>query len=126
MFGSSRQTADNLWTLIAPPTIWAFHFVICYVVAAVRCAPNTGPFEAILATRWFILAFTLVCLLAIALIFRRSVVEWRGHGSGTVNDEDNPTARERFLEFSTILLAGLSFLAVVFTALPAAFITDCR
>tara|TARA_R110000751_G_scaffold101602_2_gene195788 strand:+ start:4343 stop:4489 length:147 start_codon:yes stop_codon:yes gene_type:complete len=35
-------------------------------------------------------------------------------------------ARERFLEFSTLLLAALSFTAVVFETLPVFVFWDCR
>ncbi|MER0238554.1 hypothetical protein [Fulvimarina sp. MAC8] len=126
MFARSRETRDNLITLIAPPTIWALHFLASYLIASVDCAPNEAIFEEIAFARWLILGLTVLALLLIALIFRRSYSEWRGHGSGTVNDEDTPIARERFLEFSTILLAGLSFIAVIFVALPAFFNVDCR
>ena len=34
--------------------------------------------------------------------------------------------RERFLEFSTVLLAALSFVGVVFVGLPALLVADCR
>ncbi|EAU41756.1 hypothetical protein FP2506_15024 [Fulvimarina pelagi HTCC2506] len=126
MFAKSRQTRDNLITLIAAPTIWALHFLASYLVASVDCAPNVAIFEKIAFARWLILGITILALLLIGLIFRRSYGEWRGHGSGTVNDEDTAIARERFLEFSTVLLAGLSFIAVVFVALPAFFNVDCR
>ncbi|MEN3794144.1 hypothetical protein [Fulvimarina sp. MAC3] len=126
MFANGGQTRDNLITLIAAPAIWAAHFLASYIVASVDCAPNETIFEQITFARWLIFGLTILALALIALIFRRSYNEWRGHGSGTINDEDTPLARERFLEFSTVLLAGLSFIAVVFVALPAYFNVDCR
>lgn len=126
MFANGRQTRDNLITLISAPTIWAVHFLASYLVASVDCAPNEAIFEEIAFARWLILGLTVVALGLIGLIFSRSYSEWRGHGSGTVNDQDTELARESFLEFSTILLAGLSFIAVVFVALPAYFNVDCR
>lgn len=124
-----RGTRDTLWTLIAPPAMWAIHFLICYVVAAVECSPNTSVFASIATTRLVIAAVTAGTLLLIGLVFFRAYREWSEHGGGTLEPahaEDSDVGRERFLEFSTVLLAGLSFVSVVFTALPALVNVDCR
>ena len=42
------------------------------------------------------------------------------------HDQDTDLDRERFLEFSTVLLAALSFVGVLFVGLPALTILDCR
>ena len=120
------KTQDNLWTLIAAPTIWGFHFLFSYFLAAYRCAPNADPFKDIGGTRVAIIVVTLVSLGLIVLILRRAWREWRTDGGGFRNDQDTPEARERFLEFSTLLLAALSFAAVVFEAMPVLLIGDCR
>ena len=39
------KTQDNLWTLVAAPTIWGFHFLFSYFLAAYRCAPNDDVFR---------------------------------------------------------------------------------
>ena len=120
------KTQDNLWTLIAAPTIWGFHFLFCYFLAAYQCAPNADPFKEIGSTRVAIVAVTLISLGLIALILRRAWREWRTEGGGFRNAQNTPQARERFLEFSTLLLAGLSFVAVIFETLPVLLIGDCR
>lgn len=120
------KTQDTLWTLIAAPTIWGFHFLFSYFVAAYQCAPNADPFRDIGGTRGAIGVVTLVCLGLIALVLRRSWREWRSDGGGFRNAQDTPEARERFLEFSTLLLAMLSFVAVVFETMPVLLIGDCR
>ncbi|KZX94792.1 MULTISPECIES: hypothetical protein [unclassified Sulfitobacter] len=120
------KTEDTLWTLIAAPTIWGFHFLFSYLLVAWQCAPNGDPFRGIGGTRTLIGGVTLVCLALIGLILRRSWREWRA-GEGDFHNNQNTTeARERFLEFSTLLLAVLSFVAVVFETLPIALIGDCR
>lgn len=124
---SDRQTRDNLWTLMSPPTLWALHFLASYVLAAYACAPNVQIFQNIGGVRVAIAGVTLLALVLIALIFRRAVREWRDEGgSGFHNEEDSAAGRERFLEFSTVLLAGLSFVAVLFVALPVLINADCR
>lgn len=120
------NTQDTLWTLIAAPTIWGFHFLFSYFFVAYQCAPNADPFREISVARVAIGVVTLVCLGLIALILRRSWREWRTQGGGFRNAQDTPEARERFLEFSTLLLALLSFVAVVFETLPVLMIGDCR
>ena len=120
------RTQDTLWTLIAAPTIWGVHFLFSYFLAAWQCAPNADPFREIGGTRVAIGVVTLVCLGLIALILRRSWREWRSQGGGFRNNADTPEARERFLEFSTLLLALLSLAAVVFETLPVLMIGDCR
>ncbi len=120
------KTQDNLWTLIAGPAIWGFHFLFSYFLAAYRCAPNADPFKDIGDTRVAIAVVTVVSLGLITLILRRSWREWRADGGGFRNSQDTPEARERFLEFSTLLLALLSFAAVVFETMPIMLIGDCR
>lgn len=121
-----RHTQDTLWTLIAAPTIWAVHFLLSYVVAAVECAPNNEIFEPIAGTRLMVAGITAIALGAIGLVLWRSIREWRRHGSGYRHNEDSDLDRERFLEFSTVLLAALSFVGVLFVAMPALTIVDCR
>ena len=120
------KTEDTLWTLIAAPTIWAFHFLFSYMLVAWQCAPNGDPFRDIGGARALIGVITVVCLGLIGLILRRAWREWREGGGGFRNDQDTAEAREGFLEFSTLLLAALSFVAVLFETLPIVMIGDCR
>ena len=122
----SRRTRDNLWTLITAPTIWALHFLLSYVVAAVQCAPNNEIFRPIGETRLMVGIITAVALALIGLVLWRSFSEWRAHGGGYRHNKDTDLDRERFLEFSTVLLAVLSFVGVLFVGLPALTILDCR
>mgnify|MGYP004517959527 CR=1 FL=1 len=112
----------SLWTLIVPPTTWAAHFLFSYLWAAVQCA-KTGSFTHAPAVFWAGTVLGLVTIVAsgvIALVQSRTPGDPPPHAAGTDVD------RLRFLAYSTMLLAGLSFLGVVFTALPVIFIGDCR
>ncbi len=121
-----NQTRDTLWTLILTPSVWAFHFLFCYVAAAYACAPNTYVFETIPGVRISIAVATVLALAIIGWAGWRAQREWRLNGGRFPHDEDSPQMRERFLEFSSLLLAGLSFVSVIFTAMPALFMVDCR
>lgn len=119
-------TEDTLWTLIAAPAIWGAHFLFSYFLVAYRCAPNAEIFAPIGGTRAAIGAITIVALVLIGLIFRRTWTEWQAGGGGVQHARDTAEGREHFLEFATMLLAALSFVAVAFDALPALMIADCR
>lgn len=121
-----RQTRDTLWTLITTPTVWALHFLACYVLAAYQCAPNDAIFETIGTVRLVIAGLTAAALVAIVLVGLRGFREWRMNQGSFPHADDTPEDRERFLEFSSVLLAGLSFVAVLFVALPALLLVDCR
>ncbi|BDA83020.1 hypothetical protein Sa4125_05620 [Aureimonas sp. SA4125] len=121
-----NQTRDTLWTLIATPTIWALHFLFCYVVAAYDCAPNARIFQTIEGTRIAIAVATIVSLAAIAAIGWRAFREWRAGEGKSPHSADTAEDRERFMEFSSLLLAALSFVAVTFGAMPALVFVDCR
>ncbi|WP_062228341.1 hypothetical protein [Aureimonas frigidaquae] len=122
----ANRTRDNLWTLILTPTVWAVHFLLCYVAAAWHCAPNQALFEPIGGVRIAILVATVVALAICGWVGLRAITEWRGHGGHFPHDGDSASVRERFLEFSSFLLAAMSFLAIIFTAMPALLIVDCR
>ena len=32
------RQVESLWTLFTAPVVWAVHFLVCYVLAAVCCA----------------------------------------------------------------------------------------
>jgi hypothetical protein len=66
--------------------------------------------------------------MSLAMIVVAAVLAWRQWGSGSGDPpHDDPTRRDRLLfqGYATLLLSGLSFIAVIFTALPVLFITDC-
>jgi hypothetical protein len=117
---------ESLWAMIIAPTIWALHFLACYILAAIFCA-KAGSSADLATVRWWIAGLTAVALAAIAACgiqaFRR------GHfmeGKTTPHDADTIHDRRRFLAYATLMLSGLSFVATVFVALPAVFFASCR
>jgi hypothetical protein len=118
---------ETLWRLIVSPAIWALHFLLSYVTAAIWCAKFApGPEGSLAPVRWAIAGYTLVALAGIAVNARRG---WRRHlfqSESLPHDFDTPGDRHRFLGFSTVLLAGLSAIATVFAAFVVIFFEDCR
>lgn len=119
------REVESLWTLFTAPTVWALHFLACYVGAAIYCAkPHLFGF----GFETVRLGIAGVTILALALILVSAVLAWRQWGFGADDPpHDDPTRRDRalFQGFATLLLSGLSFAGVVFVALPALFVTEC-
>jgi hypothetical protein len=122
------EREESLWALTIAPTIWAVHFLLSYGSASVWCAKAGQASASMGGVRVAIAVYTVVALTGIAAA---AVVGYRRHGHGhgletTGHDFDTPEGRHRFLGFAMLLLAGLSAVATVFTALPAVFIETCR
>ena len=117
-----RALRVTLWTLIVPPTVWAAHFLFCYLWVAVSCA-KLGTFAR------FPVAFTIGTVVALAIIAASGAIAWvqsRTPGDDPPHEQGTDIDRLRFLATATLLLAGLSFVAVLFTAVPALMLEDCR
>jgi hypothetical protein len=97
-----------------------------YCTAAVWCAKLAAPDDSLVVARTAIAAYTLVALAGVG------IVAWRGFrrqsfaDSTTEHDFDTHRDRHRFLGFATLLLSGLSAIAIVYAALAAVFIESCR
>jgi hypothetical protein len=118
------ERRERLWLIVASPTVWAAHFLLAYVTAAVWCARVADP-ATFAPVRVAIAAYTVAALLAITWI---GWVGWRRHrfADGRIpHDFDAPEGRHRFLGLATLLLSGLSAIAVVYAALAPVFIGSC-
>lgn len=123
---SRPQYDGNLWTLIAGPTLWALHFLVCYWIAATYCA-KAGRDALLEPVRPAILIISAVALASLgalgAIAYRR---HRRGRSSAVPHDGDTPLDRHRFLGFATLLLAALSATAVVYTTVVVLVFEGCR
>lgn len=116
---------DSFWMLTVSPVIWALHFLLSYVTAAVWCQKYVGADGSLGAARIAIGAYTVFAILAIALV---GLAGYRRHANGSASlphDDDSPEDRGRFIGFSTLLLSVLSAIATLFVAAVAVFIGTC-
>jgi len=117
---------ESLWRLTAAPLVWAAHLLLSYCTAAIWCAKVAARGESLGMARLAIGGYSAVALAAIL------VIGWRGYkrhtfaGSTLPHDFDSPEDRHRFLGFATLLLSGVSAVAVIYQALAAALIGSCR
>jgi hypothetical protein len=117
------RQVESLWTLFTAPVVWAAHFLICYVLAAVWCAKRGDYGFGIVQA-----GIGAATLAAIAMILLSAWLAWRQWGFGTDDPpHDDPTRHNRtlFQGFATLLLSGLSLVAVLYVALPLLFIDGC-
>jgi hypothetical protein len=124
---SLPEKRESLWLLIVSPMIWAAHFMVSYITAAVWCAKFADHRDASLGpVPWAIAAYTLLALIGIGLNGRSGLRRHNFGSESLPHDFDAPESRHRFLGFATALLAGLSAIATVFAALVVIFFHDCR
>lgn len=119
------ERRESLWWLTASPVLWALHFLACYLTAAIWCA-KAGRAAELGWVRGAVAAYTAAALAGIGWTLLQGLRRHR-HGAATVpHDFDTPGDRHRFLGFATLLLSGLSAVAVIYAALVAIFIGTCR
>lgn len=123
------EKQESIWWLIVAPIIWTVHFLASYLTAAIYCektvaSPEVSSIDAG-PVQWAIMIYT---LLALPLIGAVAWHAYRRHTFGNAqlpHDFDSSGDRHRFLGFAAFLLALLSAVATIFTALVVVFIGSC-
>jgi hypothetical protein len=123
---------DSLWLLTVGPIIWSAHLLLCYITAAVWCAKFVGPGGELGGVRTAIAWYTVAAVAGIVAVgweghrrHRHSSGPWTDGAEATTHDLDSPGDRHRFLGFATLLLSGLSAVAVLYAALAATYFDTC-
>lgn len=113
----------SLWIMVAAPSVWAAHFLLCYWLAAVWCAKIGGGLATVQTVT---LALTAVALAIVGWLSWKARREYDGRLT-VKDDHDGNTdeTRRRFLGHATLLLAVLSAIAIVVDALPALVFDRC-
>ena len=124
------EEVSSLFRIALGPTIWAAHFVLSYASVAVHCAKFAGELDPIPGFRLALGMLTLAALAAIAwtgvLAFRQwNVDARRGLREVAVDLVEEEEGRHEFLGHAALLLAIVSFVGVVFSALPVLYVGSC-
>lgn len=120
------EQAESLWSIISGPLVWAGHFLASYVTVAIWCEKVVAEGGSLLPARLAVGGYTLIALAVIGFFGLRGFVR-HSFGSATVpHDFDTAADRHRFLGFATLLLSGLSFVAVIYAGMAAAIIGTCQ
>ena len=115
-----RGATGSLFRIALAPTVPALHFLFCYAGAAVWCV-KVGTQDGVTFLRLSILGLTLLALLVIGWQGWHSYCQCAPHGH-----DDHVERPARLLGHATFLLSIISFVGVVYVALPALFIESCR
>ncbi|HET6520542.1 MAG TPA: hypothetical protein VFG47_12100 [Geminicoccaceae bacterium] len=121
---------DSLFSIIAGPLVWAVHFLVLYVTAAVACAKGFFGVE-VLGLGVVQTVAAAATLGAVAFIVHGARMSWRRWRTGPSSpppphDRSDPDSRRRFIAYSGLLLCGLALIATVWQALPVLFFHSCR
>lgn len=120
------ERRESLWMLTVSPTIWAVHFGLCYITAAVWCARAADVLAPLGTLRTAIVVYTVLALVGIAFTGWMGYRAHRLGGADAPHDDDTPEDRHRFMGYATLLLSGLSGVAVIYAALVALFVETCQ
>ena len=120
------ERRESVWRLFVSPTIWAVHFIACYVTAAIWCEKFADASGDLGAAGTAIGVYTIVGLAAVGIDGWLAYRRHRMSDADTPHDADTPRARSGFVAFATMLLAGLSAVAILFVAVAAAVAGSCR
>jgi hypothetical protein len=104
--------------------IWAAHFLGCYAWIVIACGRFQNPLLA-QPTAVAIAVATAFALIAITALF---VHGWRRHGYELPDrpaDEASAKDRTKFMAFTTMLLAALSWIATLYVGLAAWTMGGC-
>jgi hypothetical protein len=118
------EQRERLWVPLAAPVIWALHFTLCYITVALWC----GRF--ITAGSWgglptVVTVYTAVAMAGIGVFFIHGLRRHRYELPNKTHDDDTPEDRHHFIAWTTMLLAGLSFLGTGFVALAVTIVGGC-
>ena len=121
------EEADSIWRITFAPLVWTLHFVISYGTTAVWCAKLAVPGAPIPLLRLGIGALTVLALALIAWVGWRAWRQWDFTDDWDyVHEEGVSEERHEFLGHAAFLLAIVSFIGVIYVAMPALFIGSCR
>jgi len=130
----AAEERQSLWLLVLSPSIWAAHFLVSYIVAAVWCGSTENRADSVNSLRIWIVVFGLLSLVGIGFIGK---IGWRKYkleggsppfdadGGERRFDQDTAEDRHRFLGAATVLLSSLSAVAVVYVCLSLLFVQNC-
>ncbi|OGB26109.1 MAG: hypothetical protein A3I66_13595 [Burkholderiales bacterium RIFCSPLOWO2_02_FULL_57_36] len=114
---------NSLLSLVSAPIIWAVHFLLSYVIVSLVCSSGgTGAWVAgITASEASIGALTLIAVALLVYIGIVNYEKWRHARRSALTGDD----MSRFFALCSVLLCGLSAIAVIWIAFPAFILSPC-
>ncbi len=126
MAKQTRNEGAALVWMFAPLVIWAGHFLVVYPAAAVLCVRDIAAGAEAAAAINFVA--TVAALLGISLVAGRalySVIDTGGDDENLEQPSGQALPSRHFLHRMTLLIAALSFVAVLYSLMPALLSAHC-
>lgn len=115
----------QLFLLAVSPVIWAAHLLLSYITAAIWCAKFVPSDGSLGVVRSAVAVYTAIAFGATLLV---AWIGWRMDRLDAANpphDRDTARSRHGFLGFATLLLSGMSAVAILYQAMVVIFIRSC-
>lgn len=109
------QSRRAMVLMLAPPTLWALHFLACYAIVSLACAHGAGQDTV----RTGIALASVAGLAPIGLIAWRSLRQWQA-----VRNQHEQDAAP-FFAVVTLMLCAMSAVALAWVALPGFLLPPC-
>lgn len=121
------EEASSLWTVTVAPLIWALHFVLSYAATSLLCVKFGGGEVAVARLQVGVGVLTALALGGIALAAWRAWKQWDflddyDYAHDLAREED----RHEFLGHAAFLLSIVSFVGVVYVAMPVWLTGSCQ
>lgn len=118
------RSPEPIWVPVLAPMIWALHFIACYFWAVLACGRlGMIVFESLPIAVAVLTAGALAAIAGLLVHgFRRHGYEWPDQP----HDDATPEDRTKFMAFTTVLLAGLSWIATLYVGVAAWSIGGCQ
>lgn len=115
----------SLWDIAAPLVVWFLHFVLCYVIVALRCGKyaasvGTAVVHTALATS------TLIAFVAIGLSAAGARSVGAREAAEDEFEDDSADEARRFIRAVTLLIGAVSAVAVLYTVITLGLLRGCR
>ena len=114
-------TLNRLSSLVIAPVIWAVHFLLCYLLTAIACALGFG------GVRVGIGVFTLIALALLGYVALLNFRKWTQarDASRSTREATHDAGVSAFFALNSLMLCGLSAIALIWVAAPAAMLSVC-
>jgi hypothetical protein len=119
-----HERNQPLWLPVVAPSVWALHFLVCQVTASLWCG-RWGHGAPTNVVPMLVGVYTAMALATITALFVHGYRRRHHQLPAGPHDDDTPEDRQHFVAFTTMLLAGLSFVATVFAAFSIWLVGGC-
>lgn len=120
----TKAIRDQLWWIAIAPSLWAMHFLACYLTAAIWCEKVSAPRDQFWLNA-LVTCYSVVAMVGIAVVGWLSYQSFRRGDPPLSYGFDDPAHRTHFLGFTAFLLSLLSGVATAFTILVFLLVGTC-